>query len=367
MPRLHPAFFLLPLTLSGGCFIDTVYDGRQLDPPSEEDPPVTEPDGGGVDGGSAIDAGPELLHPPERPAIEDADGTDLTFGLRDIVLDPTIFEDGGWERFSFDLDQRLTVSQATSSCMGSVPIPDGARGEDNVFAATFVDALQRARGTDLQSYARTRMVDGDNIPMVRIEGWNGMDDDPRVLVWIGSSAQVENGEGGSTAEWDNRDVLYPNPSGFVEGDITQPLVLDDNAYVSGRILVALLPDASVAIPQSASVPPLALSMRDVFLVAEISVDNTRLRNARLLGRAPVVEFGRAMTESGICAGSEDQTALDILITQFVDIRANAAQDNTDPPVACDALSVGLGFTGYQVRLGAETRARTRVDPPSPCG
>lgn len=366
--RFVSASFVLALVLASGCFIDTVYDPDELTPTI-----IARRDAGTDTGVDASDAGPvdpdgnPLTRPPARPVMDDSDGVDLTYGLRDIVLDPSVFDDGGWVRFAYDLDGRVTTSSATASCASQVVIADGAGGEDNAFAAQLVEGLQAARGDDLQSYARQRMISGVNIPMVHIAGFNGEDNDPKVTVWVGVSAAVDAGDGGNSADWDGRDVMYPSTVGFLDGDIASPEVYDDNAYVANRILVAAIPDSPIYIPQGDDVPPLALKMNSAILIGTISVDYAELEDVIILGRWNLVEIADALSDSGVCQGTEDRIALDLLLRQFADIRADEASDNQTPAVACNALSVGISFTGNRVILGSETRTRQGSDPPSPCG
>ena len=354
----------------GGCFRGA-YDPAKLEP-AEVDASV--PDAaydaasdGEVDGGETC----TLRAIPERPSAEDGAGTDVTFALRDIVLDPATFEDGGWHRFSYDLDGVCTSGVDTQSCASTVVVGDGPAGQDNVFAQIFVQALEDARNIEasLQDHARITMASGDNVPLIRLEGWNGLEDDPQVRVWMAASADVVSGVGGSQAVWDGRDVHYPNVDDFSLGDISAPNIVDDNAYVSGRKLVALLPFAPIFIPQGSvdgvDYPPLEISLADAHLVATIGIDNTRLDDVLILGRWSITRINESISSIGICAGTDERMTLDFLLNQFADMRANPEQDNADPLATCDALSVGLAFGGYSVILGSEARDRPD-DPSSAC-
>lgn len=366
--RLASALALSSLLLfTHGCYLDHLLDeeGGVDAGPAADRPPIPLDAPIPTDAPVILPPGP-LEHPPERPDVEDAAGNTRTFALRDIVLDPTIFRDEGWTRFSYDLDNAVSNSIETASCQGSVVIPDGPRGEDNVFCSKFIEGLQVARGEDLQSFARNYQVSGDRIPIVHISEWNLEDNDPRVSVWLANAGEIR-AVSGRSPNWDDTDTAYPVSDDFERGRLGRPRYLDDNAYVAGRFVVAAFPEFELLVPQGADVPPLSVRLADMLLVGQISVDARRLNRAVLTGRWQLVRIQEALSDSGVCAGSQDRVALDLLISQFADIRANSAQDNATPLMQCDSLSTGIGFTGYMVNLGEETRPFGRMVAPSPCG
>lgn len=338
---------------------------------------------GGVSDASQLDAdmgtrdAGALAAPPPRPTTPDGmEDNALTFALRDVVLDPSLLGDDGWERFSLDLDGQRTVSLETPTCAQNPIGRDGTLGEDNVALHSFFPAYESQVDGDLQGGARLAMGRGVNIPLVHVGGWNGDDNDPAIRVSIANVGEARNITDGLEANWDGLDTFFPRPEFFVDEDIARPRLQDDDAYVAGRVLVASFPEFTFHLPVPPRMPdphedpipnpPMPVTLHDVVLVGEISTDRAALRNVVLAGRWSVADIGPALQTSGLCEGDRARMILDQLATMLGDIRTDPAGDGADPLLACDALSVGLGFRGYAGSLGGETRDRLAGDPPSPC-
>ncbi len=204
----------------------------------------------------------EGRRPPPRPEVQDEDDVDdVYFGLRDVVLNQ---EDGGlWSRLGFNLDGYCTGSpDYANQCepvSGRRPKSDGEEGIDNAFGSELfplVDAVVN----DLEHTARAAQLEGIGLPVLRLRGWNGTPDDPRVHVSITQSvdavpgahasevtftdyqAVLANGEPAPAPVWDGNDHTWVRSDTFLAGNPEDPLVYDNNAYVSGGVIVTSLPD-----------------------------------------------------------------------------------------------------------------------------
>ncbi|MFK7990897.1 MAG: hypothetical protein AB8I08_33060, partial [Sandaracinaceae bacterium] len=143
---------------------------------------------GGNDSGNPPAGCENLRVPPERPAAstEGEDVEDHAYFLRRVLLDQS---GGAWENIGLDLDGRCTVppENDTECRPPGAPRPptDGNDGIDNVFGGRLfgiVDiALMAQSGVDLQLTAETAQENGKG-PVLRMRGWNGNDNDPRVEV-----------------------------------------------------------------------------------------------------------------------------------------------------------------------------------------
>ena len=339
---------------------DAAVDAPAEDAPAEDAPAEDAPgmDAPGEDTGGPEDAGTDagpacpLRHPPERPTTGDGpDGPVVTFALRDIVFDQ---REGRWETMAYDLDGQCNRSSTDDFLCTppTAPVPpfDGMMGEDNSIGERLFSVLVDFDPT-FQRDMRDLMESGNSI-LVRIAGWNGMDDDPRVDVWIGQAVDTE-GPGGTPRAaplWDGTDVFRIADTSFVSGDPARPLIRDDNAYIAGRRLVMSMPDRQRMVIPWANGEPFALLLTDAQWTGTISADGTRLEQTWLTGRFAEMDLGPALTTVGLCPGSLERGIVDAEIREDLDVRSRVGSGG--PGVTCDALSLGIEFTGYTASWGA---------------
>lgn len=343
----------LVLSLSAGCFQGTAYDENLLSPSV----PVTRRDAG-VDSG--VDAGPALRRPPTRPDAETntSERSSRTWGLLEMVIAPEVVVPN-FAAYGYDLDDVVTTSVDSASCLSGTVVSDGELGEDNVLAkhlmGTVGDVLSRY---DVQSSARTSLRAGVRVPLIHLEDWNGKADDALVSVWASVSADFSSSAGDVPA-WDGTDVFYPRDENFVEGDLDQPLAIDTAAYVAGNVLVANINDATFQFNWFEGLPDVGILIRDFTLTGTIEEDGT-LSDVIIAGRWRTADMLQAFVDVGWCQGSLNYNAIVIVGEQFADVRADARSDNMG--ATCDAISLGVGFTGEPVELGSESREGAPREP-----
>lgn len=328
----------------------------------------------GVDA-AGVDAGPcNSRVPPPRPTVADgADGEEIIFGLRNVVLAQADGE--AWRDIGLDLDERCTVAPAfDAEChprrRAQAPV-DGNDGIDNAFGSDLFPLVDLAVG-GLEETARAAQEEG-KLPVVRIRGWNGMDDDPRVDVTISNSIYAVNDAGDGTPAlhrveafepvdiatgerlpfpvWDGTDFAFFREDTFFDGDPEQPLIRDDNAYVVGRRVVANLP-SRVEILFPADLVGVLVKVTDATAIGRISDDGLTLEDAVVSGRWAVLDLLMTAENIGVC---RETPQYDILVGQLDSIADIRSMPGTGGPDSiCDAISVGVGFTGTRLRFGGVT-------------
>lgn len=314
---------------------------------------------GGTAGADAATCDP--IHPPPRPtqgAGIDGGPGDVVFALKDIVLDQ-----GGdlWRSIGYDLDGLCSnppnPQVECTAPSGGPPEIDGVRGTDNAFGH-LVFPLLKATDPTIQARASAAQDAGVDDIVLHLSGWNGADNDPSVSVWIAQSVYAV--PAGSTSagqpNWDGTDSFYVDSSAFADGTFATPLIGNNNAYVAGRVLVFRMPDRSPIYFQS-SRGTFDVNLTDATLTAKISADSTRLDPVILAGRWSLIDISTNFDKLGICPGSLQRQLADNLMANTADVRATPGTGG--PGAICDAISVGLQFTGYPGKLGGLVSA-----PPS---
>jgi len=348
--RIAALLALLPA--AAGC---QVYDASLVDAGT---------DAGTFDAGSCANR-----VPPPRPDVEDgADAEEVLFGLRMVVLSQ---EDGDlWRTIGLDLDGNCTQEPSfASECVPprrSRPPVDGEDGIDNVFGSDLFPLVDLAVG-GLEETAQAAQEEG-KLPVVRIRGWNGEDDDPRVDVAITNAIytvpamgdmpiphMVENfapvdmmGDPVPFPAWDGTDFGFFRLATFFDGDPARPTIRDDNAYVSNRFVVAQLPER-VEILFPADDVGVLVRLTDATAVGRISDDGLTLENAVVSGRWSIIDLLSTAENVGICPESDSYNILLGQLDSIADVRSRPGTGGEG--IECDALSLGVQFTGTRLRWG----------------
>lgn len=393
-------------TCVGGACVDATIPPSELAPfegdlpdaarPMDAGVDAARPTDGGRDGGldapadAGSDAGPDaascegdamtvgmptgctLHHPPARPTCGEGgdDGLVHAFALIDPVLDQSGV---AWATSSYDLDGLCTnplsppVVTECNAPMGGSPVLDGAGGEDNALGqVAYVSLVTFAPSYSGEVRAGARR--GRTVPVLRITGWNGLDDDARVNVIFATSIDVlpagtDVPDGGLALSnglpdpaWDGTDTVYVGSNYFAAGDPMFPLIADDNAYVAGRTLVMTLPPrAPIDVPTRESRAGVArIRLTEAHLVAHISADGGTLEGAVLVGRWAYVDALTYLDALGVCPSDPLSgpfvTSFNVLLQRSLDVRSTAGSGG--PTIDCDALSSALPFEiGVSVHWG----------------
>ena len=322
-----------------------------------------------------------LAKPPPRPRVSDDEGDErLTIALRDVVLR----QDGdAWRTIGLDLDDVDSQDEGGRfECVPPRPTADpeldGERGIDNAFGHRLFPIVDLAL-QDLEEKARAAQERGAGTVLLHMRGWNGTVDDPRVDVFItqavdGTTAdpsRVEldgfelvmknSGDPAPDPAWQGQDHWWVREDTFFMGDIAQPKVRDDNAYVANGTIVVRLPDR-VDLLFFAGDAGVRVRLTAAFAVGTLSPEFDRIDGATIAGRWGIYDILESGDNIGICNGSAQQTIVEAQLDTIADVRSRPGTGGADVP--CDAVSLGVRFDGIAGNL-EDVAAGAPL--PNPCG
>lgn len=320
----------------------------------------------------------EGRRPPARPDVVDgADGDDIVIGLGEVVLDQE--EDALFSRLGYNLDGFCTdAPDFHQACerdqSGGRPTSDGVDGIDNVFGSDLFP-LVKAVVPGLQETSRAHQRAGGGLVVLRIRGWSGEPDDPRVHVTITQSvdsvpsgaddpppelsfidydAYLPSGEPAPSPVLDGNDYTFVRADTFIAGNVDEPIVFDNNAYVADDVLVAKLPDRVELHFQGDGVGVVARLVGGV-VTGTFTDDRMGLEDVVVAGRWTMVDLLRTAEHVGVCQGTAEYNLLRSRLEAFLDVSSTT---DLEPETPCDAISIGVGFTGYRMRLGGTVEGPT---------
>ncbi|MBX3250428.1 MAG: hypothetical protein KF901_24850 [Myxococcales bacterium] len=321
----------------------------------ERDGGVDAGPGPGVDGGprdaatdgcavpqdlTGIPEGCVLDRPPPRPrCVEPGEHGAIEVAFVDADFSASV---------GYDLDGHCTTSVgAPTSCTNSRGnvLDSTAGGTDNAFGLILIEGLEVAAPSFRDDFERTLRESGTGAPMLRIEGWNGLPDDDVVAVTLAVAAGTSDPR---PLDWETPPTLDPAEGFFNSSGV--PLARDLDAYVSGGLLVADLPDG-IPFELIAEGVRLMVAVRDARFVAQI--DDTGVRDFVVFGRWPLSDAREAVDTLVPCMTPTDIIARMGAIALFersADVRASASEDLSD--LECNAVSVAMRFReGRPIRWG----------------
>lgn len=313
----------------------------------------------------------EGRRPPARPAVDDgADGEDIVFGLGEVLLDQE--EDALWSRTGYNLDGYCTgapdfLQPCVRGQRGGGPTSDGVDGIDNVLGSDLFPLVE-AVVPGIQETSRMRQREGGGLIILRLRGWNGEPNDPHVhvtitqsvdtvpagrddpppeLLFIDYDAHLPGGEPAPSPLLDGNDYAFVRADTFIAGNLDEPIVFDSNAYVADDVLVAKLPDRVELLFQGDGVGVVARLIGGV-VTGTFTDDRLGLQDVVVAGRWTMVDLLRTAESIGVCQGTGEYMLLRSRLEALLDVSSTT---DDEPGTTCDAISIGVGFTGYRMRLG----------------
>ena len=325
--------------------------------------------------------------PPERSGIID-DRADI--GERFYVLHEIILDQGTrWSTIGFDLDGLCTVGpnpivECTPSDASAPAEPDGEGGIDNVFGRQIIPLFTFLAPGQIPSVTVTQEKGLGDI-LIRIRGWNGEDNDSQVDVALSQTIFGTPGEPDGDPpviiypsngiiyvsdpapkvplppfpRFDGNDYFWVRETNFVGADPERPRIHDDRAYVRDGTLVVTPPER-FRFEFSGADNGLVIQLTDASLTARLSPDHSRIEEAIVGGRWSAVDLLDTARSLGVCPGTPAFLQALRLLSLAADIRDTPGSGG--PGVECNAVSVGMSFTGVQAKLGGLTRFFTLPDP-----
>jgi hypothetical protein len=299
---------------------------------------------------------------PSRPAAE-SEGPDteiVTFALRDVALNQ---DADRWRDIGLDLDDLESEPPVPEvECVPpnetADPELDGNDGIDNSFGNRLFPIVRLALPT-LEEDSRTNQAAGLGAILLRVSGWNGTRNDPRVSVLLSQSAAgttadpesvrfdgttlVDDADGmpAPMPAWDGDDHWFARDDTFLMADEARPRVRDDNAYVSDGTFVMRLPDRVDILFFAGSTAGVRVRLTDAYAFGELNEDFTAIEVATVAGRWAVLDLLETGNNIGICVGTPQRNIVEAQLDTIADVRSTRGSGG--PGVICDAISLGVTF------------------------
>lgn len=321
--------------------------------------------------------------PEDRPAPSAAPNIEPVFlALRTMRIgsldESGTLDPNAWQTIGFDLDGTCTGSDScpsrgepTVSCApGSAQVArDGRLCRDNTFGrleytVQLVPEVSKKYGLNDDAFNCALCVGHYNF-LIKLSGYNGTVNDDKVRVDLYPSPGLE-----APLPWDCADpswktrpcftadqpwtIRADSVLGSTEGTAVGPSrIFDDSAYVRDGYLVIRLPEDTLfwfpGDKAAAVAFPLKLQKGIVTGKVERGPDGVfRLTDGIIAGRARREDMLESFRLIGFCATDPNFPLMQEFLTGNMDLLADGTSDPSRP---CDAMSVGLAFTGVQAKPG----------------
>lgn len=320
----------------------------------------------GADGGDGKDGGPDAVQPPPANVCPSGQTCTATFVLRELLLGESPRQGGApsqaaWKGYGENIDGKVTDRNATDVCKraagaGSFVQTDGADGIDNSWGANILPIWQSAGSLPNPTASLTSEIANGNAAtlLVTIEtGPAGTTGKLYVAAPLGKSASFDGSDVWPTTQWPFQSIWsvldYPNAS-----------VLPDGTFVSGRSLQRF----AIAIQLAAGTSPMLLLVDQLQVRMRLGAGLRTATAGTLSGVMPIEPFvAQLRSDAGRISKSLCGAAFDG-IAQQLRLTGDILGDGTNTAgVACDAISLGLGFEVAPATLGSPVAL---VQPGDPC-
>jgi hypothetical protein len=312
---------------------------------------------------------------PDRPTRDPAAATEETAAdatRATFVLRATTFRqsEGVWEQIAYDLDGYCTqapdLDSGCTSPSAVVPL-DGADGVDNSTGQNILPLFFAGIPTGEDGFVAS-MSRGMGGVWVQVEQWSGLPDDDQVRVALAQTVYATP-QGQDAAEpptvspndptwplprpqWNGSDEFRLNSRWFSGGDITQPLAIEDQAYVRDGAVVARIPDGTRFVFAGTG-RSFEFSLTGAVLVLRMNADGSSVQDAVITGRWPVAQLTSDVESLGVCDVQTSNEPLWAAIRDNPDLTATPSGQAANPgaplPSAplpeCDAFSFAIQLQG----------------------
>lgn len=329
--------------------------------------------GGGAQGaGGNAQTGTAAGLPPGRPeGAKPGDGSEVVIAINKLFLgdsnrDGTPNSQNGWKQYGFNLDGKVSEKGSKDLCKpagGASPsqaYPDGTNGVDNSFGKNILPII-----LGLSSDAGTKVNDSINSGSFTImlalqklgagDAYNPLG----AKLYAGASLATPPKWDG-TDEWPVRPELLSDPK-----DITSSKVVFPNGYLTGNTWVSG-DKGDLTLSLSISGFTLDLKISSALLAVDLDAAHKSGVNGTIAG---IIETEVLISEIKKVAGAFDKTmcsgsTIDGIANQLRQASDILKDGTQDPSKTCDGISIGLGFSAKQVKLGVVAPA-SEIKP-SPC-
>ena len=301
--------------------------------------------------------------PPSAGATTDT--TTRVFALNQLFLGEA--GRGGpvkdaWKDFGYNIDGLLTTKADTNVCGrvgGADPAKqeDGNGGIDNSFGHSIVSFIQGIAPNPSKTI-NDSIASGSFTILLEVTGLS--DDAKQSATGLSGRLLV----GGAYSDDKTKKPTFSTTDDWPYR--SEPIVPISGAYVNNGTFVNGATGADVQLALQIQGKQLSLTIRH----AAITFDHAapaELNNGTISGVIKTEELVSGLTSVAgsispmLCGGATLETILSV-IRQASDIRADGTNG---PGAACDAISIGIGFTAKQIGP-AKTLAKPTPPAPDPC-
>lgn len=288
---------------------------------------------------------------PDPPSVADQmpNGT-YVLALRSIELGEDSATPPG-----FDLDGQCTcVNEAGPTCVGAIQHCDAPNGIDNTMSKLMkLVATAAGLGSFGSAYFSAKANEGLWGMLIKIDNYNGLEDDPSVEVAVLVSPGFGMTDAGPP-KWNGADT-WPVSEASIDKDAGVPVYQSAGAYVSNNVLVAALPTASLVI--SGGMETITINVTGGVLTGTLQGAGGlfRLTNGILAGRWREADVFKALSSYRDSNGKPFCTDATLFYNNAKGAVCNSRDILADGTGAkslpCDSLSLGIGFTAEPAALG----------------
>lgn len=328
---------------------------------------------------SNADSGPANQpgkQPPPRPADKPTTSTDeQTFALNALLLGDTIrgqttTSTTAWKDYGFNIDYKISDAKSMDVCTRAAGAPssvqtDGTLGVDNSFGANILPIIQSAGSIPNPSQTISESIaKGSFTIMFKIKGLMGA-----MQTNTGLSAQLF-----ASGEFDPTGMTKPTFTTADDWPVRPELLNDGKTVASGSKVT--FPDSYITngtfvtpsgtVTLSLVFQGVALDIEIVKAVIVMDIAGDTANSGTIAGVIPTEKLIDGLKKvagrisKSLCGSAFDGIAQQIRQTSDI----NADGSNTAGK-ACDAISIGIGFTAK--RIGNPTKvAALGTAPPDPC-
>jgi hypothetical protein len=286
-----------------------------------------------------------------------------------------------WKNYGYNLDGKVTTLTSTDVCTLTQGAPksnqvDGTNGIDNSFGSVILPIIQSAASLPNPSNTISAAIDkGDFTILLSITGF---DDTPaQNSINLGGQLFAGGAYPGTTpptfdltTDWPVSSQLLKNPT-----DPTQSQIQFNSGYVTnGTYVSGSLANGGVTVALSLVFQGVALTLSVDSAV--ITFDHTSPLSAANGTIAGVINTNDLITglkavagriSTSLCGDAFNGIAQQIMYASDIIVDSNTGAVTNVAGTACNAISIGLGFTGAQIK-NPDTIASADggTTPPDPC-
>ncbi len=271
-----------------------------------------------------------------------------------------------WKAFGYDLDRNVTSKDATDVCTLGAGAPktnqiDGDDGIDNAWGALLLGVAGANVSSDettiIQSGAWTLLIQLDGVPTRDATG-------AHLRVFVGGTFGASAPAFDTTTDWPVLASSVVDGATIASGAVVE----DDDAWMtSGTFVSAPTTDMPIELPlMLKDGTRLVGRIHRPVVTFSVSADATSLTGGTIAGVFDPSEFvATARSVAGLVSTNLCGSAFDGIAQQIMQDQDILSDETNHAGVACDAISIGIGFNARMVANPTKVVAEPNA-PPDPC-